>query len=211
MSDLAKRNHRVYGNLWAWAPLAAPAEICGTMLSSLILERSDRSPPTLADLGCGPGRHSLCAADLGFVVTAVDRDDRVVKRLGAARGDRPVTVIRDDFVHWIHLAAPCSLDAIICYDALHQAAGRTSAIIEVLSTFESRLKAGGDLVVTLMCEIEDTGGNTSAERFRISAHEALPILDRALRGCDRIRSKQRRGTMPYSSVRVAAHYRKRKR
>ena len=41
------------------------------MVQSLMPERTERSPPRLADLGCGAGRHSLNAAALGVLVTAV--------------------------------------------------------------------------------------------------------------------------------------------
>ena len=178
------------------------------MVQSLMLESTERSPHRLADLGCGAGRHSLYAAALGVLVTAVDHDQRVTERLDAARGERPVTVIQEDVVRWIRRQRPSSLDAIICYDVLHQLSGRVEVIADALATFESRLQVGGHLVVSLVCDIAYAPGTVPAERFAIAADAAAPFLDRALQSCCRVSLKRKRTRMPNPAVRVAGHYRK---
>lgn len=52
------------------------------------------------DLGCGPGRHALALAKLGFQVTAVDTSRQLLDELEQRRGPLPIEIVQADMRHF---------------------------------------------------------------------------------------------------------------
>ncbi|MGO4716599.1 class I SAM-dependent methyltransferase [Bradyrhizobium sp. 2TAF24] len=104
---------------------------------------------TAIDLGCGPGFQSLALADLGFQrVIAVDTSQALLHELDAHKGDRPVETVLADLRDVDRLAAPGSVETIVCMgDTLTHLASRAE-VSGVLGKVRDLLQPGGLLVLT---------------------------------------------------------------
>ena len=79
----------------------------------LLVEVADLLPPGHAlDLACGPGRHALHLAKLGWRVTAVDASEVANRLLRERAGSLPIEAIRADLERGEFRIAPEAYDLI---------------------------------------------------------------------------------------------------
>jgi tellurite methyltransferase len=79
----------------------------------LLVEVADLVPPGDAlDLACGPGRHALHLARLGWRVTAVDLAPVAIKLLRERAGGLPIDAVRADLERGEFRIAPGAYDLI---------------------------------------------------------------------------------------------------
>jgi malonyl-CoA O-methyltransferase len=68
---------------------------------------------TVADVGCGTGRHALRLAAAGARVTAVDFSEAMLRRARAKPGADAVTFVRHDLAHPLPLST-AAFDRVLC-------------------------------------------------------------------------------------------------
>lgn len=99
------------------------------------------------DLGAGCGFQSIPLARLGFAVTAVDLDRKLLEELGRHAGDAEIDIVRDDLLGFdSHVAAPLEL-AVCMVDTLVHLPSK-GAVVELLAKVHGALEPGGKLVIT---------------------------------------------------------------
>jgi SAM-dependent methyltransferase len=111
------------------------------------------------DLGCGPGFQAVALAELGFSrVLAVDMSQTLLDELAAHKGDLPIELVHADLCRLPLLAAPRSLEAIVCMgDTLTHLESRAD-VSGLLAAAHAALAFGGVLVLTFRdLSVELTG------------------------------------------------------
>jgi SAM-dependent methyltransferase len=99
------------------------------------------------DLGAGCGFQSIPLANLGFSVTAIDLDRKLLDELGRHAGSARITTIRDDLSHFDrHVGEPvelvvCMVDTLVHLDA-------KGTVVELFAKVRAALEPGGKLVIT---------------------------------------------------------------
>jgi len=115
----------------------------GFLVEVLGLQRGDR----LLDVGCGPGRHALALARLGFDVVGVDRSPEFV-RLAADAADAealPAQFVEQD-VRTLDLAAEFDAVICLCQGGFGLVGGRDEPA--VFARIAAALRPGGRLALT---------------------------------------------------------------
>ena len=99
------------------------------------------------DLGAGCGFQSIPLANLGFAVTAVDLDRKLLDELGRHAGAARITAIRDDLSHFDrHVSEPVELVVCMVDTVLHL--DTRGAVIELFARVNAALEPGGRFVIT---------------------------------------------------------------
>ena len=99
------------------------------------------------DLGAGCGFQSIPLARLGFAVTAIDSDRKLLEELRRNAGDADIAIVRDDLLHFArHL--PGSIELVVCMvDTLVHLESK-ARVIALLAEVKRALEPGGRFVVT---------------------------------------------------------------
>jgi SAM-dependent methyltransferase len=66
-----------------------------------LLELANIKPRSILDLGCGPGRHALPLATLGYPVTAVDTSAELLRQLNERKQSLPIETIQADMREFV--------------------------------------------------------------------------------------------------------------
>jgi len=99
------------------------------------------------DLGAGCGFQAIPLARLGFSVTAIDLDRKLLEELRRHAGDAEIEVVRDDLLRFdLHARAPLEL-AVCMVDTLVHLPSK-SAVTELFAKVREALEPGGKLVIT---------------------------------------------------------------
>jgi SAM-dependent methyltransferase len=111
------------------------------------------------DLCCGPGRHSLELARLGFRVTGVDRTADYLARAARRAADDGLTVewVRSDMRRFVR---PAAFDAALCGWTSFGYFADPADDLAVLRNLHASLRPGGRLLVDV------NGKETIARQFR---------------------------------------------
>lgn len=120
-----------------------------------LLEKLGLSAPSeygaAVDLGCGPGPQTLALADMGFgTVVAVDTSQQLLDELAhLARSRSAVRTRHGDLLDALpEVAAPGSVDAVVCMRDTLLHLPDLDAVDLLLTRVASSLAAGGKLVLT---------------------------------------------------------------
>ena len=92
-----------YDFMFPEACIAAASE----EVEQILALSSTDGPARVLDLGCGPGRHSIALANLGFNVTGVDRSEFLLQRAIRRSADERIDVewVRSDMREFVRPAA----------------------------------------------------------------------------------------------------------
>jgi SAM-dependent methyltransferase len=218
------RDRVVYRDIWASVGFRAPSDTARAVIDSFA-PAPGAARPRLADLGCGAGRHSLHAARQGLKVTALDHSPHAIAMLGKAVDAEGLDcdVIQGDSFAWLREQPPGSLDAIICFDSVHHSSPDPEQVAETLTLLGTRTRAGGSVLVTLLCDISYSTGERPPGRLLIDSEGAAALLDHALgdhllvtERCKPVRVDRTTSISPatgepvqaaYRATRVLRHYR----
>lgn len=100
---------------------------------------------TVADIGCGTGRHALPLARAGARVTAVDFSEAMLRRACAKPGAEAVRFVRHDLNQRLPLAG-ASFDRVLCCLVLDHIADLGSLLLEL-----GRLcRPDGSIIISVM-------------------------------------------------------------
>jgi len=114
------------------------------------------------DLGAGCGFQSIPLARLGFAVTAIDLDRKLLDQLRSHAGDAPIAIVRDDLLNFVrHTRGDAELVVCMLDTLLHLPS--QDAVRALFAKVRGALQPGGRFIVT----------------FRDLSHE-LTDLDRFL-------------------------------
>jgi SAM-dependent methyltransferase len=106
-----------------------------------------RGSARAVDLGAGCGFQSIPLAKLGFSVTAIDLDRKLLEELGRHAGSARITTIRGDLSHFDrHVTEPVELVVCMVDTVLHLDAKET--VIELFAKVRAALEPGGRFVIT---------------------------------------------------------------
>jgi len=178
------RDRLVYRDIWAQEGIRAPSDTARAMIDALA-PPAGGPRPHLADLGCGAGRHALHAARQGLRVTAIDHSADAVATLQGAVAEERIEgcdVVRGDAFAWLREVAPSTLDAVVCFDSVHHSSADPERVEETVALLASRTRAGGSVLVTLLCDITYSTGERPPGRLLVGAEDGAALLDRALGG-----------------------------
>lgn len=100
---------------------------------------------SVADIGCGTGRHSLALASRGASVTAVDFSAGMLAQAKAKPGAERVRWVQHDLAQPLPLA-DASCDLVLCALVLDHIKG----VPELMSQLRRVCKPGGRVVITVM-------------------------------------------------------------
>jgi len=122
-----------------------------TRPSSWLVWQAHRIRPGLRvlDLACGEGRHSIAAAELGAVVTGIDRDPEKLERAGRRAAEAGLTIrwLEVDLeAQWPELG---SFDAVLVFNYLDRA--NMPRILQLVAT-------GGVLVMETFLQAQRAAG-----------------------------------------------------
>jgi len=99
------------------------------------------------DLGAGCGFQSIPLARLGFAVTAIDIDRKLLEELRRNAGDLDIAIVRGDLVHFAR-HVPGSIELAVCMvDTLVHLESKAHAIA-LFSKVHRALEPGGRFVLT---------------------------------------------------------------
>jgi SAM-dependent methyltransferase len=99
------------------------------------------------DLGAGCGFQSLPLASLGFAVTAIDVDRKLLEELRAHAGDADVTIVRGDLMSFDeHVRGPVELVTCMVDTLLHLSAKRD--VQELFAKVRAALEPGGNFILS---------------------------------------------------------------
>jgi len=99
------------------------------------------------DLGAGCGFQSIPLAELGFTVTAIDLDRKLLDELDRHAGDLAIVVVQDDLTNFAaHAAGPFAL-AVCMVDTLLHLESREH-VLNLFANVAGRLERGGRFVLT---------------------------------------------------------------
>jgi len=99
------------------------------------------------DLGAGCGFQTIPLARLGFAVTAIDLDRKLLEELRQHADDAEIEIVRDDLLRFDrHVRAPLEL-AVCMVDTLVHLPSK-AAVTELFAKVGDALEPGGRLVVT---------------------------------------------------------------
>ncbi|GGM88794.1 class I SAM-dependent methyltransferase [Streptomyces fuscichromogenes] len=178
------RDRLVYRDVWAREGIRPPSDTARAMIDALA-PSADGPRPHLADLGCGAGRHALHAARQGLRVTAIDHSAHAVAALQGAVDEERIDccdVIQGDAFAWLRELTPSTLDAVVCFDSVHHSSADPERVEETVALLASRTRAGGSVLVTLLCDITYSTGERPPGRLLVGEEDGAALLDRALGG-----------------------------
>jgi SAM-dependent methyltransferase len=99
------------------------------------------------DLGAGCGFQSIPLARLGFAVTAIDSDRKLLDELRRNAGDTDIAIVRGDLLHFArHLPGPIEL-AVCMVDTLVHLESKAH-VVALLTKVQRALEPGGRFVIT---------------------------------------------------------------
>lgn len=99
------------------------------------------------DLGAGCGFQSIPLARLGFAVTAIDTDRKLLEELRRNAGGTGIAIVRGDLLHFArHSAGPIEL-AVCMVDTLVHLESKAH-VIALLTKVQRALEPGGRFVIT---------------------------------------------------------------
>jgi SAM-dependent methyltransferase len=99
------------------------------------------------DLGAGCGFQSIPLARLGFSVTAVDLDRKLLAELDRHAGPARIVAVRDDLSHFDrHVSVPVELVVCMVDTLVHLDSKRT--VVELFAKVRAALEPGGKFVIT---------------------------------------------------------------
>jgi SAM-dependent methyltransferase len=99
------------------------------------------------DLGAGCGFQSITLARLGFAVTAIDIDRKLLEELRRNAGELRLTIVRDDLLQFErHVSEPIEL-AVCMVDTLVHLESKAD-VVELLAKVYRALEPGGHFVIT---------------------------------------------------------------
>lgn len=100
---------------------------------------------TIADIGCGTGRHAVRLANAGALVTGVDFSDGMVQRMREKPGAEAVNFVRHDLAQPLPFP-DASFDRVLCCLVLDHIAG----LQPVFGELHRLCRADGFVLVTVM-------------------------------------------------------------
>ena len=99
------------------------------------------------DLGSGCGFQAIPLAAVGFSVTAIDTDRKLLEELREHAGKADIAIVRDDLVGFDRLTAP-DAELIVCMvDTLLHLESK-DRVLELLAKVHAALEDGGRFIVT---------------------------------------------------------------
>lgn len=184
----SSRDRLVYDRYWTVGEHYQPSDTFVQMVDQLMSAQGREV--SIADLGCGIGRHALYAASRGAQVTAIDHSGRAISKLISRAGELPIQVVEDDFSTWLCEGLRADLDGLVCFDAIHHISSDEEQIVATLREMVRRVRPQGFVLVTLLTDIDYGVGGGPPGRFLISADEAERLLDRVFDGAHVVQSKR---------------------
>jgi SAM-dependent methyltransferase len=177
-SEIPRRDLEVYGRYWRDHPVRKPSS---TVVRAIQwLNRSSGTPRRVADIGCGTGRHVLAAAAQGTPVVGVDRHPEALLQARRACEGYPglVQLLEEDAVSWIESqrAAGECYGLVVAFDVLHHLSSSRQQFVRTAGDLWSIVADGGQLVVTLLCDITYGEGDWPQNRTLFAFEEAKSIL-----------------------------------
>jgi len=147
VANVEQHYDQVLADVYSWmyggfdAALARYAEFFASR--GIVPSRSGRA----VDLGAGCGFQSIPLARLGFAVTAIDLDRKLLEELRGHAGDAEIDIVRDDLLAFDrHVRAP--LELVVCMvDTLVHLPSK-AAVVELFLRVHRALETGGKLVIT---------------------------------------------------------------
>lgn len=138
---------------------------------------------TVADIGCGTGRHAIRAAKFGALVTAIDFSGEMLERARRKPGAELVTFLRHDVAQPLPLASD-SFDRVLCCLVLDHIIG----LEELFCEFRRVCRGDGFIVVSVVHPAMNLRGvqarfidPVSGRRFSPASH-AHEISDYVMAG-----------------------------
>ena len=99
------------------------------------------------DLGAGCGFQSIPLARLGFAVTAIDIDRKLLEELRRNAGELRLTIVRANLLQFErHVSGPIELAACMVDTLVHL--GSKADVVELLAKVYRALEPGGRFVIT---------------------------------------------------------------
>jgi SAM-dependent methyltransferase len=99
------------------------------------------------DLGAGCGFQSIPLAQLGFAVTAIDIDRKLLDELSEHAGDADIAIVHGDLLDFErHVHGPVELAVCMVDTLIHL--GSKAAVADLLAKVHRSLEPGGRFVIT---------------------------------------------------------------
>jgi len=147
MADVGQHYDQVLADVYSWmyggfdTALARYGEFFASR--GIAPSRSRRA----VDLGAGCGFQAIPLARLGFAVTAIDLDRKLLEELRRHAGDAQIEVVRDDLLRFDrYVRTPLEL-AVCMVDTLVHLPSK-SAVMELFGKVYEALEPGGRFVIT---------------------------------------------------------------
>jgi hypothetical protein len=109
------------------------------------------------DLGAGCGFQSIPLAELGFKVTAIDLDRKLLEELRAHAGDLPIDTVRDDLLAF-EQHAPKGAEVVVCMldTVLHLPS--SDDVLALITRVHGALAAGGRFILSFRDLTQEVAG-----------------------------------------------------
>jgi SAM-dependent methyltransferase/glycosyltransferase involved in cell wall biosynthesis len=116
-----------------------------------IVRSTTEAPACVLDAGCGPGRHAIELAGLGYLVSALDFSEGMLTKAGGAIrqaqfGDR-IRLVQGD-VRRLPFRDE-TFDAVVCMEVLEHLPDHLRGLWDTLSEFRRTLRPGGLLLLSV--------------------------------------------------------------
>ena len=148
MANVEQHYDQVLADVYSWmyggfdAALARYTEFFARR--GILPARSGRA----VDLGAGCGFQSIPLARLGFAVTAIDLDRKLLEELRGHAGDAEIDIVRDDLLALRPPRRGAPLELVVCMvDTLVHLPSK-AAVVELFVKVHGALETGGKLVIT---------------------------------------------------------------
>lgn len=181
MIQQTSRDHLVYDQIWRAEGIGVPDNTAVQMIDELA-GRPGEAAARVADLGCGTGRHVLYAARRGLHVTGIDHSETALGLLRPAALGLDCEIVLGDAFAWVSRQTPSSLDGIICVDSIHHTSSDPQAVEQIARGLAERVKPGGQVLITMLCNIRYSTGETPPGRLLVSLDRGTDLLDHAFTG-----------------------------
>lgn len=179
MFKQTSRDRLIYDRIWRAEGVGLPDETAIKMIDELAAH-TGQAPARIADLGCGTGRHVVYAAQRGLQVTGIDHSETALEILRSATQDLDCDIVLGDAFGWLIQQPPSSMDGVICIDSIHHTSANPAAVEQTAARIAKRIRPGGLLLITLLCDIRYSTGEHPPGRLRVSLDAGTTLIDRAL-------------------------------
>jgi len=147
MGTVAEHYERVLSDVYSWMHGGFEVALEGNR--EFFAERDIRpmNSGRAVDLGAGCGFQSIPLAELGYSVTAIDLDRKLLDELEEHADSLPIVTVQDDLMNFAaHVSGPAEL-AVCMVDTLTHLESRRK-VTQLFASVADRLEKGGRFIVT---------------------------------------------------------------